>query len=107
MKLILLELEEILTSATLQDVTQSTNKMKIGGDPASNPTTTYSGTLPEIPKEDPIPKELQSISCTDLFNMNKTNYDRLLLIDLRPEDQFENSRIKNFKCVNIPAKQLK
>ncbi|KAI0981319.1 hypothetical protein GJ496_000469 [Pomphorhynchus laevis] len=47
-----------------------------------------------------------SISCPDLYNIIKPNNDDLLLFDLRPSDDFNESHIVHSHVVNIPAELL-
>ncbi|XP_051157632.1 ubiquitin carboxyl-terminal hydrolase 8 [Leptopilina boulardi] len=63
--------------------------------------------LPEIPPEDPIIEDSEEITCMQLYQLLKTSDNKILLIDVRPQNDFTNSHIQNEKCINIPSEEIK
>ncbi|XP_063980011.1 ubiquitin carboxyl-terminal hydrolase 8-like [Diachasmimorpha longicaudata] len=63
--------------------------------------------LPEIPDDDPVSEKVVDdfISCTELFPIIQTG-KRYLIIDTRSVDDYQRSRIKSDKCINIPNSEI-
>ncbi|XP_076376585.1 uncharacterized protein LOC117222149 isoform X2 [Megalopta genalis] len=64
--------------------------------------------LPETPTRDPLAGDNEEIiNCEQLFQLVQDLYGRYLIIDIRSKSQYENSRIRSNKSVNIPASEIK
>ncbi|XP_043462618.1 ubiquitin carboxyl-terminal hydrolase 8-like [Leptopilina heterotoma] len=63
--------------------------------------------LPEIPPEDPVVEDSEEITCMQLYQLLKSSDNKILLIDVRPQNDFTNSHIQNEKCINIPSEEIK
>lgn len=63
--------------------------------------------LPEIPPEDPVVEDSEEITCMQLYQLLKSSDNKILLLDVRPQNDFTNSHIQNEKCINIPSEEIK
>lgn len=64
--------------------------------------------LPETPTKDPLTGDNEEIiSCDRLFQLLQTVDSRHLIIDIRPRQDYQRSRILSDKCINIPNSEIK
>ncbi|XP_043268085.1 ubiquitin carboxyl-terminal hydrolase 8 isoform X2 [Venturia canescens] len=72
-------------------------------DKKKNPLSESILNLPETPTDEPLAKESDDFtSCLQLFQILKSDL-KFLLIDFRPRNDYNESRIKTDRCINIPA----
>lgn len=63
--------------------------------------------LPETPTDEPLAKDSDDFtSCLQLFQLLKTGA-KALIIDVRPQENYNESRIKTNRCINLPADVIK
>ncbi|XP_076644083.1 uncharacterized protein LOC143354148 [Halictus rubicundus] len=64
--------------------------------------------LPETPTRDPLAGDNEEIiNCEQLFQLVQDIYGRYLIIDIRSKSQFDSSRIRSNKYINIPSAEIK
>ncbi|KAG7197506.1 hypothetical protein KM043_007185 [Ampulex compressa] len=65
--------------------------------------------LPDTPTKDPasIGGNEEFFTCDQLFQLLQRSDDKHLIIDIRPSQDFEASRIVSNTCINIPASEIK
>lgn len=63
--------------------------------------------LPETPPDDPVVEDSEEITCMQLYKLLETSDNKILIIDVRPQNDFINSHIKNEKCINIPSEEIR
>lgn len=64
-------------------------------------------TFPETPTDDPLNAEIEEfISCYQLFQIMQQVDGRFLIIDIRPQTDYETSKITTSRCINIPENKI-
>ncbi|XP_046489132.1 ubiquitin carboxyl-terminal hydrolase 8 isoform X5 [Neodiprion pinetum] len=64
--------------------------------------------LPDTPTDDPDTKLTEtSITCMEMFQEMQKLVDRIIIIDIRPRGDFQNSHIRSDQCINIPTDLIK
>ncbi|XP_076294142.1 ubiquitin carboxyl-terminal hydrolase 8 isoform X2 [Lasioglossum baleicum] len=64
--------------------------------------------LPETPTRDPLAGDNEEIiTCEQLFQLVQDEYGRYLIIDIRSKSEFDSSRIRSNKYINIPSSEIK
>ncbi|KAK2579898.1 hypothetical protein KPH14_007578 [Odynerus spinipes] len=64
-------------------------------------------TFPETPTDDPLNTEIEEfISCNQLYQIMQHEDGRFLVIDIRPQSDYEVSKINTSRCINIPENKI-
>ncbi|KAF7413846.1 hypothetical protein HZH68_002335 [Vespula germanica] len=63
--------------------------------------------FPETPTDDPLNTEIEEfIPCNQLYQIMRKEDPRFLIIDIRPQTDYEMSKINTCKCINIPENEI-
>ena len=91
-----------------KSVSDLSNKIEKSSSNGSNSSSVDAAlSLPETPPEEPIVEEPEKISCMQLYKLMKSANNNILLIDVRPQNDYTNSHIQNNNCIHIPPENIK
>ncbi|XP_012281573.1 ubiquitin carboxyl-terminal hydrolase 8 [Orussus abietinus] len=103
--------ETEITMKKVAGMTTAVDTMQIDPEPIKSHNGTIDLTannlalvLPETPTDDPSMEE-ESITCVQLFHLMQM-CSRFLVIDIRPQRDFQASKLTCEACINIPADQI-
>ncbi|XP_015112620.1 ubiquitin carboxyl-terminal hydrolase 8 [Diachasma alloeum] len=88
-------------------LTNSTNNKSLNKNDSTDNNEDDPLNLPEIPDDDPVSEKVVDdfIPCTELFPIIQAG-KRYLIIDIRSLEDYQRSRIKTDKCINIPSSEI-
>lgn len=64
--------------------------------------------LPDTPTDEPTKEEPKiAITCMEMYQEMQKLADRIIIMDIRTKEDFQNSHIDNKQCINIPSDFIK